>query len=118
MNSNSKRKRSSQESNDVPNKRIKKHCSVPGCNFEGECGLFKFPTNQTKRKIWMENLRMSTSNGLVCFNHFENYHYSKSEDSSSRYSYYLIRGASPKKCFEELSQYSVSNCHGEKYLAL
>ena len=71
-------------------------CSVSKCTYEGERGLFEIPKDD-RRNIWLKNLGLNPSaKGLVCYNHFEDYHVSKFM-KNSKPSFRLLPGAVPKE---------------------
>ena len=70
-----------------------------------ERGLFTFPKDNDRRDVWLKNLAMTNSIGLICYQHFNTCHISKT--CGTKYSYKLVRGAVPEKHFNETSHQSV-----------
>ena len=70
-----------------------------------ERGLFTFPKDNDRRDVWLKNLAMTNSIGLICYQHFNTCHISKT--CGTKYSYKLVRGAVPEKHFNDTSHQSV-----------
>ena len=61
--------------NNIEKRRYKtrKWCSVPQCDFKGNCSLFQFPTKKIPLKKWINACKIDkniTSNMRVCAAYF------------------------------------------------
>ena len=77
----------------------KKRCIVPSCDSYLEKGMFSFPKEDSKKKLWLEAINLDSHGpyDVVCIKHFrEKYDYCKSPyGNGSGFKYKLAEDAVP-----------------------